>query len=57
MTGRVVFDSRPVDNMVTSGSPAGSFVVGEGPAEFILPSSDMVVHSGSKARAGTIVDP
>ena len=57
MTGRTLFDSRSADNMVASGSPAGSSVVGEGPMGFILPSSDKVVRSGSKARARTTIDP
>ena len=56
MIGRALFDSRPADNMVTSGSPAGNSIVGEGPMGFILPSLDRVVRSGSKARARTIVD-
>ena len=57
MTRRALFYSRPVDIMVTSGSLAGNSVVGEGPVGFILLSSDKVVCSGSKARAGMIVDP
>ena len=56
-TGRTLLDSRSADNMVASGSPAGSSVVGEGPMGFILPSSDKVVRSRSKAMVGTIVDP
>ena len=55
MTGRVLFDSRPADSMVTSGSPAGSSIVGESLVGFKLPSSDEVVCSGSMARAGMIV--
>ena len=53
---RALFDSRHTDNMVTSGSPTGSSVVGEGLVGFILLSSDRVVHPGSKARTGMIVD-
>ena len=57
MTRRVLLDSRLAKDMVASGSPAKSSIVGESPVGFKLPSLDQVVCSGSKARAGTIVDP
>ena len=55
MTGRVLVDSRLAEDMVASGSLAKSFVEGESPLGFKLPSSDEVVCSGSTARAGMIV--
>ena len=51
MTGRILLDSGPTDSMVISGSPAG-----EGPAGFILPSSDGAASSASNDKSGTRVD-
>ena len=55
MTGRVLLDSRLAKDMVASGSLAKSSIVGESPVGFKLPSSDELVCSGSKARAGITV--
>ena len=55
MTGRVLPDSRLAEDIVASGSPAKSSVVGESPVVFKLPSSNEVVCSGSMTRAGMIV--
>ena len=57
MTRRVMFDSRPADDMVASGSLAGGSVMGESPVGFILPSSHEVVRLRSKAEADTSVNP
>ena len=55
MTGIALLDSRLAEDIVASGSPARSSVIGESPVGFKLPSSDEVVCSGSMARAGMIV--
>ena len=55
MTRRVLLDSRLAKDMVASGSPAKSSIVGESPVGFKLPSLDQVVCSGSTAMAGMIV--
>ena len=53
--GRVLLDSRLAEDIVASGPPTKSSVVGESPVGFKLPSSDELVCSGSKARAGITV--
>ena len=45
------FDSGFANDAVPSGSPAVSSIIAESPAGSKLPSSDLVVCSGSNARA------
>ena len=55
VTGRALLDSRLAEDIVASGSPARSSVIGESPVGFKLPSSDGVACSRSMAKAGMIV--
>ena len=55
MTGRVLLDSRLAEDIVASGSPEKNSIIGESLVGFRHPSSNEVVCSGSKARAGMIV--
>lgn len=43
-------DSRPAGDAIPSGSPVSGSIAIESPTGFKLPSSDLVVRSGSKAR-------
>jgi hypothetical protein len=54
--GGILFDSRPADNEIASEFPVVNFVIAESPVGSKLPSSDKMVRSGSKARAGTMAD-
>src|SRR5215216_6453610 len=55
MTGGTQFDSELADDTVPSGSLVVSFIIAESPVGSKLPSSDLVVCTGSKARA--VVEP
>ena len=55
--GRAPFDFGSVSGTIAFEPPAKSSMEGESPTGFILPPSDKVIYSGSRARADTGVDP